>query len=136
MTTFTRGTTTITITSRQNVPFTVESRLAQVSGLDSSGAIFVYDRGPSNRTLSIVWPRLTAVELSALTNFLSITVQGGRHPFIWFDDSGVVRPIRYNAVTWQQRSADQYQVTLTVIEEQSTPLPQITASLNIWDGGI
>ncbi len=105
-----------TIACRSIRPFSAPVSLPQTSGIDSDGNLYVYGHGVTTRPVALVFPRVTAVELTALQTFFIQTVSGARYQFNWIDPAGVTHSVRLSSWKWLQVSPSRYRVDINLEE--------------------
>lgn len=117
MTTFTLGAVSVALERDPVRPFAADTSRYQQTGLDSAGNRYVTDRSAvTSRPVSLVFPRVTAAEFTALRDFLNTTVASSRRVFTWTDHAAVEHTVRLNAWKHQQTHPHWWRVELTLTE--------------------
>ena len=115
MDTFSYGATTCSIARPPLREMPLPEPLSQLSGVDSAGNRYVVSRPVRVRTLTVIFPRVTAAELADLKTFLTATVAGARRQFTWHDGSAG-HAVRLTGWSWQQIDPAWYRIELTLEE--------------------
>jgi hypothetical protein len=94
--------------------------LPQVTGRDSSGAVYAYRKGAQRRVKHrLAFLYLPSATLTVLLNFNTVTVRGIGDSFTWYDHEGDAHTVYFADTTIAHRevSPGRHQVSIDLVEE-------------------
>jgi len=106
--------------------------LFQVTGYDTDGSQYVYDKGWIVRTRhNPTYPNVTGAVVAATRTFLSSTVRGSYHTFTWYDHNAIARTVRLcGKMDVTPTGPDRFHVSLPLEEDTIWTPPTIAGTID------
>ncbi|MEA5113012.1 MAG: hypothetical protein VB050_03210 [Geobacteraceae bacterium] len=106
--------------------------LFQVTGYDTAGSQYVYDKGWIARTHhNPTYPDVPGSIVAAARTFLSTTVRGNYQTFTWYDHNAIARTVRLNGkMDIVPTGPDGFRISLPLEEDTTWSPPAIAGTID------